>query len=74
MEKNIRWNEKVKGLLKAELKKRDIGYKELSEKLKELGINEKEDNIKNKLSRGSFSAIFLIQCLTAIECNILRLD
>ena len=35
------WQERVKGLLKAELKRRGISYKQLAEKLKELGIHEK---------------------------------
>jgi hypothetical protein len=68
------WQERVKGLLKAELKKRGIGYKELAEKLDEFGISESDRNIANKLARGGFSAVFLVQCLSAIGCESLRLD
>ena len=53
------WQGRVKGLLKAELKKRGIGYKELAEKLEEFGISESDRNIANKLARGGFSAVFL---------------
>jgi len=66
------WQDRVKGLLKAELKRRNVGYRELAEKLTALGIPETELNIKNKLSRGGFTAVFFVQCLTAIGC--LRLD
>lgn len=68
------WAEKVKGMLKAELKKRHVSYKQLADKLGEMGISDTEANIKNKISRGGFTAVFLIQCLTAIECKHLRLE
>ena len=74
MATDAEWAEKVKGLLKSELKRRNISYRELAEKLSALGINETERNIANKISRGGFTAVFLIQCLTAIGTRELRLD
>ena len=68
------WQDRVKGLLKAELKRRNIGYRELAEKLTALGIRATELNIKNKISRGGFTAVFFIQCLIAIGCTNLRLE
>jgi hypothetical protein len=68
------WTRKVKGMLKAELKRRHVGYKELAEKLGEFGIKESERNIANKIARGSFTAVFFVQCLTAIGCHTLHLD
>jgi hypothetical protein len=73
MAKNVEWEERVKGLLKAELKRRGIGYRELAEKLTTLGTPETERNIANKISRGGFTAAFFIQCLSAIGCTALRL-
>lgn len=70
----IDWSAHVKGLLKAELKRRNISYRDLSEKLYAIGISETELNIKNKISRGGFTAVFFVQCLTAIGCNTLRLS
>jgi 3-mercaptopyruvate sulfurtransferase SseA len=67
------WQERVKGLLKAELKRRSVGYKQLAEKLEELGVHETDRNIANKLARGGFSAVFLVQCLAAIGCETVRL-
>ena len=60
------WERRVQTLLKVELTKRNLTYKQLSEKLAELGVVESEPNIRNKLSRGTFSAVFLVQCLTAM--------
>ena len=68
------WANKVKGLLKAELKRRNIGYRELAEKLTAMGVPETERNLANKISRGGFTAAFLIQCLVAIGCQSLRLE
>jgi hypothetical protein len=67
------WQERVKGLLKAELKRRDVSYKQLAEKLDKLGIHESDRNIANKLARGGFSAVFLVQCLSAIGCDTVHL-
>jgi hypothetical protein len=68
------WQERAKGILKAELKRRGLGYKQLAEKLKEIGVDENDRNLANKLARGGFSAVFLVQCLTAIGCHTLHLD
>ena len=68
------WQSRVKGLLKAELKRRNLGYKELAEKLAALGVEDTERNIANKISRGGFTAVFLVQCLEAIGAKELRLD
>ncbi|MEW9805290.1 DUF6471 domain-containing protein [Mesorhizobium marinum] len=61
-------------LLKAELKRRGVTYAQLVDKLAEIGVFEKEVNVRNKLSRGKFTAAFLLQCLRAIGAETLRLD
>lgn len=68
------WERKVKGLLKAELKRRDITYQQLAEKLAAIGVRETSENIANKVSRGKFSAIFLVQCLEVIGVTNIRLN
>jgi len=68
------WENKVKGLLKAELTRRNVTYKELVDKLAALGVTETSENVANKISRGKFTAVFLIQCLDAIGCTTVRLD
>ena len=68
------WQARVKGLLKAELKRRNVGYKELASRLEAVGIHETERNINNKISRGGFTAVFFIQCLVAIGAREIRLD
>lgn len=68
------WTERVKGMLKAELKRRNVGYAQLVEKLAEIGVKETEPNIRNKIARGGFTAVFLVQCLVAIGATAIRLD
>lgn len=68
------WEAKVKGLLKAELKRRNVTYAGLVEKLAAVGVSETEPNIRNKLARGKFTAVFLIQCLEAVGSTSLRLS
>ncbi|CAN7175412.1 DUF6471 domain-containing protein [Rhizobium sp. LjRoot254] len=61
-------------LLKAELKRKGVTYAALVEKLAQIGVDEKEVNVRNKLSRGKFTAAFLLQCLSAIGSSSLHLD
>ena len=70
---DIDWSAHVKGILKAELKRKHIGYRDLAEKLTAMGIPESEANIANKISRGGFTAVFFVQCLTAIGAHTVRL-
>ena len=72
--KEKEWEDRVKGLLKAELKRRNVTYSELVGKLADLGVMDSEPNIRNKISRGKFTAVFLIQCLEAVGATNLRLD
>lgn len=67
------WQAKVKGLLKAELKKRNLSYADLAKKLAEIGIKDSERNISNKISRGSFTAVFFVQCMKAVGCHTVHL-
>lgn len=63
------WEARAANLLKAELKRRGVTYSQLVDKLAEIGVTEKEANIRNKLSRGKFTAAFMMQCLSAIGCS-----
>ena len=67
------WQKKAKGILKSELKRRHLGYKELAEKLDAIGVKDSERNLANKVSRGSFTAAFFLQCLVAIGCHTVHL-
>lgn len=69
----VEFETRAKNLLKAELKRRGITYAGLAEKLAALGVVENERNLNNKISRGGFTAAFLLQCLTAIGASTVTL-
>lgn len=68
------WTAETKRLLRGEMVRRGVSYADLVEKLGALGIKESEANLRNKISRGGFTATFLIQCLAAMGVTALRLD
>lgn len=69
----VEWETKAKNLLKGELKRKGVTYARLAELLAGLDITETERNLNNKISRGGFSAAFLLQCLSVIGATEVRL-
>lgn len=67
------WDARVKGILKAELKRKGVTYAQLVDKLASIGVQETEPNIRNKLARGKFTAVFFIQCLAAIDTKEVKI-
>lgn len=62
------WEAAAANLLKAELKRKGVTYAQLADR-----IGDKEHSIRNKLSRGTFTAAFMLRCLRAIGVTDLRL-
>ncbi|MDG1456875.1 MAG: DUF6471 domain-containing protein [Pseudoprimorskyibacter sp.] len=61
------WEAKAANILKSELKRQGVTYAQLAEL-----IGDKEPNVRNKLSRGKFSAAYMLQCISAIGLSVLR--
>jgi len=70
-EEGIQW---VRGTIRAAMVKRRLTYADLVERLKALGIEENERNLRNKVARGTFSAVFFISCLEALDTDLLNID
>lgn len=68
------WNGKSTNILKSILTRRNIKYHELAIKLNALGIEETQGSISNKISRGTFSFTFFMQCMEALGIKEIRLD
>jgi hypothetical protein len=64
----------LKGILRGELTKRGMTYAYLVRGLRDIGIKETEANLRNKISRGTFSAAFFFECLAAIGVQNVRVD
>lgn len=67
------WEARAANLLKSELKRKGVTYAQLVEKLAAIQVDEKEVNVRNKLSRGKFTAAFFLQCLAAIGTQQVQL-
>ncbi len=66
--------ERASRFLKAELKRANVTYEELAERLKNHGLEETRASVAAKLKRGTFSATFLLGCLAALEMEGVRLE
>lgn len=68
------WEEQAKGLLRGEMARRGVTYAQLAERLAAIGIDDNERNLRNKVSRGKFTAGFLLQCLSALGATRIELE
>ncbi|OFW99621.1 MAG: hypothetical protein A3E78_00260 [Alphaproteobacteria bacterium RIFCSPHIGHO2_12_FULL_63_12] len=73
MADRLEFQERAKNILKAELKRRGLSYRQLAETLSARGVPESERNIANKISRGAFTAAFFLECLDAAGVKTIAL-
>ncbi len=71
---SAKWVDHTKRHLKAELKRADVGYAELANRLTEMGIPETETSVAAKVNRGAFPAWFLFAVMRAIGLHTLRVE
>ena len=72
--KEINWNNLARNYLKRELAKKHISHGDLVGYLDAIGVKETKAGIDSKISRGTFSASFLLQCLAAIGCETMEIS
>lgn len=65
--------ERAARFIKAELKRANVTYDELAERLREHGLRETRNSIAAKLKRGTFPATFLIAVMAALELEAVHL-
>ncbi|KAB2859281.1 MAG: hypothetical protein F9K09_02900 [Flavobacteriales bacterium] len=68
------WNSKVKRILKSELVKRGLSTEDLTNLLNNNGCTETKSSVDSKISRGTFSASFFMQCLFVIGCTKIEIE
>jgi hypothetical protein len=73
-EKEREWAHRARRFVRAEIKRAEISYAELAQRLKEHGLEETEASIANKLSRGTFGAIFFLATMKAIGREMVNLS
>lgn len=65
--------ERAKRLFRTEMVRRGITYEMLSERLGALGQPDTPVNLRNKVSRGRFTAAFLLAACEAMGAETIRL-
>ena len=68
------WEVRAKSLLKSEMKKMDLTYRQLYELIGFQNSQYDEQVIINKVNRGKFSFAFFLQCMSAMQVTKLYLD
>lgn len=68
------WQRKATNLLKAEITRHGLSYDQLKEMLSKIGIEETANSINVKINRGTFSFVFFLQVMKAIDAKILRIE
>jgi uncharacterized protein DUF6471 len=70
---SLAFQDKAKGILRAEIKRRNLNYEDLAKMLAEKGVEDNARNLSNKIARGAFTAGFFVMCLDAIGVHHVRL-
>lgn len=69
-----RYEREATELLRMELYRRRIGFKDLSKGLKRLGEAMPSSSLANRVNRGKFTVAFVVQCMHAMNMRDFRLD
>ncbi|MDP2787988.1 MAG: DUF6471 domain-containing protein [Pseudomonadota bacterium] len=69
----MNWDAHARLILKAEIVRRGMTYDRLAERMQAMGLAETPRAIANKMSRGTFSFVFFLQCMRALEATTVTL-
>jgi hypothetical protein len=61
------WEAKARGIIRGEMARQGVTYAQLVERLAAIGVVEDERNLRNKVSRGKFTAAFLLAALSSLS-------
>lgn len=67
------WEELAKNTLRGAMMSKGVSYAALAERLSNIGVEDNELNLRNKVSRGRFTAVFLMQCLHVLGAEWIHL-
>ena len=62
----MNWELEARRILRSELVRHGITYQGLAMRLQAIGLEETHRSVANKLSRGTFSFVFFLQCMKAM--------
>ena len=61
-------------IIRTEMVKRNVTYENLSQRLRQSGVEMNASNLRVRISNGTFSAALLIQCMRAMGIKNLAID
>lgn len=67
------WQDHSKRHIKAELKRADVGYADLAQRMTDMGLPETEGSVTTKINRGTFPAWFYMAAMKAVGTHTVRL-
>jgi hypothetical protein len=67
------WRKEARQIIRAEMTRRGLGYKELAKLFEGMGISYDWKTLSNKISRGTFTAAFFLQCLDTLVVTQIQL-
>lgn len=66
------WSREAFGFMRVEMARRKVTYKKLAVRLEAMGVDETAKSVASKISRGSFSFVFFLQAMKAL--NVQKVD
>ncbi len=63
------WQELARSTVKKEIINKSLTYQDVADALLANGVNDTAEGVANKLSRGAFSAVWMLQVFVAIDCK-----
>ncbi len=67
------WKYAASQLLRVEMQRKGVTFRALSRRLVVLGVNLEGAQLSNKVNRGTFSMVFFLQCMRALDVEAVRL-
>jgi len=71
---NAAYELKAKELVRDAMKKSGVSINELHGRLEAMGVQISAGGLANKISRGGFSAMFLLQCMDALDIQLAAVE
>jgi hypothetical protein len=68
------WNAQAKWLLKGEMTRRGVTYKQLARLLEAEGETDSDQSLMTRINRGTFSLAFFLQAVRAMGTNTLDIS
>ena len=64
------WREAARTLLRVEQRRQNLTYADIAERMQAIGIEETEVSVRNKISRGTFPATFMLQFMHVLGVQL----